>query len=130
VQERWFARSYFLKPAILVGLGLFWLLSGVIGASVSFAPAVAVLTAVGVAPVLAKAAVIGGALADMLLGITIAFRRAAPWALKGMLVVSAAYLLGGTLVRPDLWLDPLGPLLKVIPSMLAALAALAVLDER
>ncbi len=130
VQERWFARSYFLKPAILVGLGLFWLLSGLIGLTVSFTPAVAVLTAVGVAPMLAKAAVIGGGLADMLLGSAVAFRLAAPWALRGMLLVSAAYLIGGTLVRPDLWLDPLGPLLKVIPSMLAALAGLAMLDER
>jgi uncharacterized protein YbjT (DUF2867 family) len=130
VQERWFARSYFLKPAILIGLGLFWLLSGAIGLSLGFTPAVAVLTDVGVAPALAKAAVIGGGLADMLLGSAVAFRRAAPWALRGMLLVSAAYLIGGTLVRPDLWLDPLGPLLKVVPGMLLAAAALAILDER
>ena len=130
VQERWFARSYFLKPAMLIGLGLFWLLSGTIGLTVSFAPAVAVLTAVGVAPALAKAAVIGGGLADILLGSAVAFRRAAPWALRGMLLVSAAYLMGGTLLRPDLWLDPLGPFLKVIPGMLLAAAALAILDER
>jgi uncharacterized protein YbjT (DUF2867 family) len=129
VQERWFARSYFLKPAMLIGLGVFWLLSGAIGL-VSFAPAVAVLTASGVAPVLAKAAVIGGGLADMLLGIAIAFRSTAPWALRGMVLVSAAYLIGGTLVRPDLWLDPLGPFLKIVPGMLLEAAALAMLDER
>jgi len=129
VQERWFARSYLLKPAILIGLGVFWLLSGAIGL-VSFAPAVAVLTAAGVAPVLAKAAVLGGGLADLLLGTAIAFRSTAPWALGGMLLVSAAYLIGGTLVRSDLWLDPLGPFLKIVPGMLLAAAALAILDER
>lgn len=47
-----------------------------------------------------------------------------------MLVVTAGYLIGGALVRPDLWLDPMGPLLKSIPAAFLALAALTTLDER
>jgi hypothetical protein len=39
-------------------------------------------------------------------------------------------LLGGALMRPDPWLDPMGPLLKSIPAAFLALAALATLDER
>lgn len=44
--------------------------------------------------------------------------------------MTAAYLMGATLFRPDLWLDPLGPLLKTLPAAAAALVALAILDER
>ena len=51
-------------------------------------------------------------------------------ALQAMLLVTAGYLVGGALVRPDLWLDPMGPLLKSIPAAFLALAALTTLDER
>ncbi len=47
-----------------------------------------------------------------------------------MIAVSLAYLAGGTLIEPTLWLDPLGPLVKVLPSILLTLATLAVLEER
>ncbi|MEI9985323.1 MAG: SDR family oxidoreductase [Aliidongia sp.] len=130
VQERWFSRSYFLKPAILATLAVFWFLSGLIGITTGFSEAVRILTVVGVASPVARGAVIAGALIDMALGIAVAFRRAAPVSLRGMLFVSAAYLVCGTLLRPDLWLDPLGPLLKIIPGALLAAAALAILDER
>ncbi|WP_292543048.1 DoxX-like family protein, partial [Mesorhizobium sp.] len=56
-----------------------------------------------------------------------------PWArraLIGMLVLTLAYLLAATFAEPALWLDPLGPLVKVVPSILLALTALAILDER
>ncbi|UWU15594.1 DoxX-like family protein [Rhizobium sullae] len=44
--------------------------------------------------------------------------------------VAVAYLAGGSLLEPELWLDPLGPLVKVLPSLLLTLVTLAVLDER
>ena len=47
-----------------------------------------------------------------------------------MLVLTLAYLLAATFAEPALWLDPLGPLVKVVPSILLALTALAILDER
>ena len=49
---------------------------------------------------------------------------------SGMLAVSFAYLAGASLLEPTLWLDPLGPLVKVLPSILLTLTALATLDER
>jgi uncharacterized protein YbjT (DUF2867 family) len=130
VQERWFARTYFLKPTILLTLFGFWLVSGVIGLTPSFGAAVSVLTAGGVATGLAKAAVLGGSLVDIALALLLAFRRTTGLALVGMLLVTAGYLVGGALVRPDLWLDPLGPFLKSVPAAVLALAALALLDER
>ncbi len=130
VQERWFARAYFAKPTILGGLFAFWLVSGVIGLTVGSSSAVAVLTASGMDAELAAWAVIGGSLVDIALALLLIWRPTAARALQGMLLVTAGYLVGGSLVRPDLWLDPMGPLLKSIPAGLLALAALAVLDER
>lgn len=130
VQERWFARLYFLKPAVLACLFAFWLVSGVIGLTVGFPAAVATLTVAGVEHGPAVAAVVGGGVADIVLALLLAHRRTAALALKGMLLVTAGYLVGGAIVRPDLWLDPLGPLIKSIPAAVLALAALAVLEER
>lgn len=130
VQERWFARAYFAKPLILAVLFAFWLASGLIGVTAGFEPAVATLTTAGVSRDLAVAAVIGGSVADIALALLVAHRRTAGLALKGMLLVTAGYLLGGALVRPDLWLDPLGPLVKSIPAAMLAIAALTTLEER
>jgi uncharacterized protein YbjT (DUF2867 family) len=130
VQERWFARCYFLKPALLTTLGAFWFLSGLIGLVFRFPEAVQVLTSAGILPLPAEAAVAAGGLADMAAAGAIVFRRSAGPALRAMLLLSLAYLVGGTLLRPDLWLDPLGSFLKTIPAGLLAVAALAILDER
>ena len=130
VQERWFARGYFAKPAILGCLFGFWLVSGLIGLTVGFQAAVAVLTAAGMSAGLAAGAVIGGSLVDIALALLLTWRPTAARALQGMLLVTAGYLVGATLLRPDLWLDPLGPLVKSIPAAFLALAALATLDER
>lgn len=130
VQERWFARAYFAKPAILACLFGFWLVSGLIGLTVGFDAAVAVLTASGMPVGPAAGAVICGSLVDIALALMLAWRPTAARALQGMLLVTAGYLIGATLVRPDLWLDPLGPLVKSIPAAFLAIAALATLDER
>lgn len=51
-------------------------------------------------------------------------------ALLGMLALTFGYLATASLVEPALWAEPLGPLVKVLPSILATLATLAILDER
>lgn len=129
VQERWFARLYFLKPAMLSVLAAFWFLSGLIGLS-RVPQAMDVLSAARVSETMARLAVVGGSLADMALGLAVCRRDWAARALQGMLLVSAAYMLGGTLLRPDLWMNPLGPFVKTIPAAVLALTALAMLDER
>ena len=71
-----------------------------------------------------------GAFLDLLLGVLVCFRRAAPAALLDMVLTSLVYIAGGTAFRADLWLDPLGPLVKILPGIVLALAALAMMDER
>lgn len=129
VQDRRHARSYFLTPVVLAGLSAFWLVSGLVGLA-SQAQATAVLTQAGLAPDLSRGFVLAGIGADLALAALVLVRRTSRWALAGMMAVSLAYLAGATLWRPDLWLDPLGPLVKTLPAALLALCALALQEDR
>ncbi|MGV2050117.1 SDR family oxidoreductase [Agrobacterium sp. 22-209-1] len=128
VQDLWFARLYLLKPLIVLCLSLFWLLSGLMpllnitGAAAHFLPFMPQTPAV----ILTLAT----CLIDIGLGIAVLLRPLTRKALVAMLLVTAAYLAGGSLLEPTLWLDPLGPLVKVLPSIALTLVALATLDER
>ena len=129
VQDRWFAKSYFCKPLALGTLAWFWTLSGLIGLC-RIPAAKAVLVAGGFAPGPGTTAVVVGALVDLLLGLAVCHKRSARLALQAMVIVPLAYLVGATLWRPDLWSDPLGPLVKVVPAAVLACLALAIMDER
>lgn len=129
VQERWFARLYLAKPLILGALAVFWVVSGVIGL-VRHDAAAQVLVRAGFDVAPAQALAVGGAIVDLVIGALICVRRTAPAALIGALVVTAAYLAGASLWRPDLWTDPLGPLIKTLPAAVLAGVALALMDER
>lgn len=129
VQDRWFARLYFLKPLAILILAVFWTLSGVI-ALVSLLQAAEQLGLGGFSPAASRATVEIGAAVDIALGLMVCVRRTAPLALKGMVLVSLAYLAGACLWRRDLWFDPLGPLLKVLPGAVLALMTLAALEDR
>ena len=123
-QERLFARLYLLMPLALVVLSLFWIASGLIGAWQAEA-AMAVLSPGVMGPGPAAALVLGGAVADVALGALALWRRSSRAALWGMVALTAGYLLSGAVLTPELWADPLGPMLKPIPAaMLAALLAM------
>ena len=128
VQDLWFARLYLLKPLMVVGLSLFWLLSGLIPLFAFDAARQHFLRFLADGP--ATAMTLATCLADIALGITVLVRPLAKRALLGMLALTFGYLVTASLVEPALWADPLGPLVKVLPSILATLATLAILDER
>lgn len=124
IQERWFARLYLLMPVIVAVLSLFWILSGVI--AVMDLEAAARQT--GLETDFARWAVISGAGVDVALGAMLLYR---PWARKacfGMVIVGLCYLVAGSLLRPDLWTDPLGPMLKILPIIALTLVAAVLLD--
>ena len=128
IQDLWAARLYLAKPLLFAGLALFWLLSGLIPL-VDPGRAAAFMNPFMPADV-AMSLTLATCILDIGLGLSVLFR---PWsrrALIGMLLVSTTYLAFGTLLTPALWLDPLGPFVKVLPSMLLALVALAILEER
>jgi hypothetical protein len=90
----------------------------------------ALLTPAGLPYWAAATVVAGGALLDIVLGVTLLVRRTARITLVAMLALTVAYLLVATALDPALWADPLGRLLKTIPVMALMLFCLAVLDER
>jgi hypothetical protein len=84
----------------------------------------------GVPEGLAAAGVIAGALADIAIGVGIAFRRTARGALGAAVAISLFYMIAGSFVLPRLWLDPVGPMLKIFPIIALNLVALAIVDDR
>ncbi len=129
VQERWFSRLYLLFPLGLATLSLFWILSGLLGL-IRHDEAKAVLTTRGVGDGLAAAFVLGGSIIDIALGLAILWRAWVRIACLGMVTVSTAYLIGGTIIAPDLWADPLGAFVKTLPATVLALFVAAIADER
>ena len=129
IQERWFARAYLMFPLAVLTLSVFWIVSGLMGA-VSFGNAQSVLTTRGWSPVSAGLAVVIGSVVDVALGVLILWRSKFRRAALGMIAVSFAYLISGTLAAPDIWVDPLGPYVKILPSIALALFVLALADDR
>ena len=116
-------------PLAVATLSLFWIVSGLTGLAKSRA-AQALLTDRGVSESFAGIVVIGGSGVDLLLGMAILVRPWARNACLAMVAVAVVYLAGGTVFATDLWFDPLGPLVKVLPAIVLALTACALLDER
>ena len=128
-QDLWFSRLYLLKPVMIAGLSAFWIVSGVV-ALLSFEASAQYMGFAGMPETLGRGLTLVTSLTDIALGLAVLWRSYAARALLGMIVLSLAYLAAATLLTPSLWLDPIGPLVKVIPSILLALATLAILDER
>ena len=128
-QDRLHARLTLLAPVFIAGLALFWLLSGLIGLA-QLGPAAAVLTREGWPEPLARASVAVWSIIDILLAAGLAYRKTAARAAEGMLAVALIYLAAATLFTPALWLDPLGPLVKILPALMAILTVRALLETR
>ncbi|NWH08443.1 MAG: SDR family oxidoreductase [Alphaproteobacteria bacterium] len=130
VQEKWFARLYLLKALIIASLAVFFAASGLIALTVSFDAAAAILVLHGWPASLANAVTVITSVADICVGIAIALRRSCRLGLIAGIALSSLYLASAILVAPELWLEPLGALVKTLPAIVLMLVALAVLDER
>lgn len=100
VQERWFSRLYLMKPLVIGGLALFWIVSGLIALTVAFAAATAILTAHGFAPWLAQAVTAATSLADIAVGVAIARRATCRAGLVAGIGLSLAYMASAAIVTP------------------------------
>lgn len=128
-QERLFARAFFAMPLAIATLALFWVSSGLI-TLIDPHRAMSVLTQRDVAGWMTAPTVLGGAIADILLGAAILLRPFTKGAALGMVGLSGAYLLGSLIFAPDLWADPLGPMVKVFPGMALALLVWLMMEDR
>jgi hypothetical protein len=129
VQERWFANLYFLKAVVFAVFSAFWLLTGIISLTIGYEVGVGYMEAAG-AGALAGPSVVAGAIADIIIGLAIAWRRTARLGLYAALALSIFYIITGTILLPSLWADPLGPMLKIWPVMALNFVALAILEDR
>ena len=129
VQDRWHARLYLIKPLAIAALALFWVVTGVVASGPAM-PRRRPNWRRADPRRLSAPAVFWGGWFDVVLGLLLPVRRFTRPVLLLMLAVTPFYLLIGTLLAPHLWLDPLGPLIKIVPVLLATAFTLAIVDER
>ncbi|HYG47939.1 MAG TPA: SDR family oxidoreductase [Allosphingosinicella sp.] len=129
VQERWFARLYLLKPLAIGTFALFWLLTGLVSLGPGYERATHYMLAGG-GGALSEPSVVAGGLADIAVACAIAWRPTTKLALWAALGLSLFYIVAGTILLPELWADPLGPMMKIWPILALNLLCLAILDER
>jgi hypothetical protein len=130
VQEHWFARLYLLKAFIIVALVIFWCVSGGIVLGFSFKPAAAMLVDHGFSVAMANAATVFSSLMDIGVGLAVAIRRTSRAGLVAGVGVSLFYMAGAAILTPELWIEPLGALVKTGPAIVLMLVALAMSDDR
>lgn len=132
-QDRADAATWLLRPLLRVGLGVLWLASGLIGLASDpdlAARLIEGLTSVAPSDGVARAVWAVGCGFDIALGAALLLardQRIVALAQIGLIVTMT--LAFGVALR-DLWLDPLGPLLKNLPLLLAAMVHLAWSRER
>lgn len=119
VQDRWHARLFFLAPALQAVLALMWLASAWLGLTHGSGPTGLLLRALGWPADWGPPLRIGASLADLAIAAQLLLGRSAARAAVVQLAVVGAYTLVIGIALPQLWLDPLGPLLKNLPIMVA-----------
>ncbi|WGS20901.1 MULTISPECIES: SDR family oxidoreductase [unclassified Bradyrhizobium] len=130
IQDKWFARLFLIKALIFASLVPFWVVSGFIALFISYDAAAGILNAHHFPPVLVGPITVLTSLMDMSIGVLIAFRRTAAFGLIAGIVASLGYMVGSAILTPDLWIEPLGALVKTGPAIVLMLVALLILDSR
>lgn len=130
IQDKWFARLFLTKALIFASLVAFWLVSGFIALFVSYPAATDILRTHDFPAALVDPITIGTSLMDMSIGVLIAFRRTAAVGLVAGIAASLGYMVGAAILTPDLWIEPLGALVKTGPAIVLMVVALLMLDNR
>jgi len=97
---------------------------------ISYDAAAALLTSHHFPPALVAPITVGTSLMDMAIGLLIACRRTCAGGLIAGITAALGYMLGATILTPDLWIEPLGALVKTAPAIVLMLVALLTLDGR
>jgi uncharacterized protein YbjT (DUF2867 family) len=127
-QERLAAKAALAYPVMVFILSIFWIVSGVVGL-LHVEEAVAVLGK-AVSPDTALLFVLGGAVADIIIGIMIAFRPSVRLGCGLSVGLASLYLIGSAVMTPELWSDPLGPMVKILPTIVLAIGVAALSEGR
>jgi uncharacterized protein YbjT (DUF2867 family) len=130
IQDKWFARLFMVKALVIASLAAFWIVSGFIALVISHRAAAGILSSHGFPPSLVAPITVGTSLMDMTIGVLIAFRRTCAAGLITGIAAALGYMLGAAILTPDLWIEPLGALVKTGPAIVLMLVALLTLDNR
>jgi len=130
IQDKWFARLFLTKALVVASLVAFWVVSGFIALFISYPAAAGILSSHGFPPALVDPVTTGTSLMDMSIGVLIAFRRTCAIGLVAGIIASLGYMVGAAILTPDLWIEPLGALVKTGPAIVLMFVALLTLDSR
>jgi uncharacterized protein YbjT (DUF2867 family) len=130
IQEKWFARLFLIKALVIASLVLFWTVSSFIALFISYRAAAGILASHGFPAQWVDPVTILTSLMDMTIGVLIAFRHTCAVGLVAGIVASLGYMAGAAILTPDLWIEPLGALVKTGPAIVLMLVALVILDNR
>lgn len=123
-QERAYGWLFWLRPVIILTLSLFWIASGVIALAHLDAAVLASGDPAFEIPIILAS------LMDIALGLAILFKSTHRLAAIGMIAVSLGYLVMASVTQPGLWADPLGPLVKIVPSLILTWVSLILHEDR
>lgn len=128
-EERLRTRMLLLGPYVFLTLAVHWIVAGLI-AMTQADQGIGYMLEAGHGPFLSRFLVYLMAFVTLALGVSLMVRRMAHRALVIMAVFSVVYLVAATAAIPSLWLDPLGPLVKVFPIIVLTLLGRVIIDSR
>ncbi len=128
-QDRWHAKLYFLRPTLRLSLALLWIVSGIIP-FINPIQSEFILTQLGIPENILTLTRVSFSILDISIGIGIITR----WRINflGLLqfFIVTAYTIAATFAITQQWLNPLGPILKNIPILVAILIWMSIEDDR
>jgi hypothetical protein len=130
VQDRWHARLFFLAPLATATLLAMWIASAILGLTHGGAQTLAVVRGLGLTETWTRPLQLGGSLLDLGIAVLLVVDRTARWSTAVQLLAVIGYTVVIGLALPNLWLDPLGPLLKNLPIMVLILMRGAITVQR
>jgi nucleoside-diphosphate-sugar epimerase len=126
IQSLWHARLYMVRPLITWGLALFWIYTGVITLSIVPDKGLSILEELGVHSKILHPLFYFSCVVDVFLGMAllVGYKRG----LIGIMQIVAilAYTAFISIMKPSLWLDPLGSISKNIPILILTLVMLII----
>jgi uncharacterized protein YbjT (DUF2867 family) len=130
VQDRWHARLFFLAPAVRATLVLLWLASAVLGYWHGEFAATEFVDAWNLPVELATPLQYGSSLLDLAVAALVLFDHRGRRSTIVQISVILGYTAGLGIALPQLWLDPLGPLIKNLPILMLVLVHRVLADQR
>ncbi len=130
VQDRWHARLALLRPVLRLALAFLWIGSGIAALTIAPSYFAGLMAPLREEATMSTRLAWAGAVLDLVIGFAVLARVRPHLVGWVQLAVVLAYTLGLTLLVPQLWLDPLGPLLKNVPILTAIMTLQAIENDR